>query len=208
MTGNLASPFAIARAYDISRTTMPRIVTATYRYKRPPRKRKAVPLEGPAIVRRDWAKPETPPAPANDDRKSAETSSRRGAKSAIVTAKRRQGRFGDAPDLTPEEHQRRGDAADRLFREIVRLATAGRSRHDTGAATAPSRYRLGGKPWRSHSGRSRRGSCGSPATGAASSGCSPRRTRRSATSSALPVKTALRQSLHIRRADNGPHQPF
>ena len=27
-----------------------RIVTATYRYKRPPRKRKAVPLEGPAIV--------------------------------------------------------------------------------------------------------------------------------------------------------------
>jgi hypothetical protein len=27
-----------------------RIVTSTYRYKRPPRKRKAVPLEGPAIV--------------------------------------------------------------------------------------------------------------------------------------------------------------
>ena len=29
---------------------MTRIVTSTYRYKRPPRKRKAVPLEGPAIV--------------------------------------------------------------------------------------------------------------------------------------------------------------
>ena len=28
-----------------------RIVTSTYRYKRPPRNRKAVPLEGPAIVR-------------------------------------------------------------------------------------------------------------------------------------------------------------
>ena len=27
-----------------------RIVTSTYRYKRPPRKRKAVPLAGPAIV--------------------------------------------------------------------------------------------------------------------------------------------------------------
>jgi hypothetical protein len=53
-----------------------RIVTSTYRYKRPPRKRKAVPLEGPAIVRRGAAKPETPPAPANDDRKPA-----------IVTAK-------------------------------------------------------------------------------------------------------------------------
>ena len=29
------------------------IVTSTYRYKRPPRKRKAVPLEGPAIVRKN-----------------------------------------------------------------------------------------------------------------------------------------------------------
>ena len=29
---------------------MTRIVTTHYRYKRPPRKRKAVPLEGPAIV--------------------------------------------------------------------------------------------------------------------------------------------------------------
>ena len=29
-----------------------RIVTSTYRYKRPPRKRKAVPLEVPAIVRK------------------------------------------------------------------------------------------------------------------------------------------------------------
>ena len=86
-----------------------RIVTSTYRYKRPPRKRKAVPLEGPAIVRKGAAKPETTPAPANDDRKPA-----------IVTAKRRRGRFGDAPDLTPEEHQQRGDAADALFREMVR----------------------------------------------------------------------------------------
>ena len=29
---------------------MTRIVTTNYRYKRPPRKRKAAPLEGPAIV--------------------------------------------------------------------------------------------------------------------------------------------------------------
>ena len=35
-----------------------RIVTSTYRYKRPPRKRKVVPLEGPAIVRKGAAKPE------------------------------------------------------------------------------------------------------------------------------------------------------
>jgi hypothetical protein len=83
------------------------IVTSTYRYKRPPRKRKAVPLEGPAIV----AKHAPNPAAADDDRKPA-----------IVTVKRRSSRFGDAPDMTLEEHRRRGDAADTLFREIVRVA--------------------------------------------------------------------------------------
>ena len=59
------------------------------------------------------AKPETPPAPANDDRKSAIVTARRpGARSSV-----------DVPDLTLEEHQRRGDAADALFRQIVRRAT-------------------------------------------------------------------------------------
>ena len=86
-----------------------RIVTSTYRYKRPPRKRKPVPLEVPAIVRKGAAKPKTTPAPANNDRKSA-----------IVTAKRRSSRFGDAPDVTPEEHRRRGDAATELWREMMR----------------------------------------------------------------------------------------
>jgi hypothetical protein len=42
-------------------------------------------------------------------------------RSVIVTAKNpRRGRFGDVPDMTPEEYQRRGDAADALFREIKR----------------------------------------------------------------------------------------
>jgi hypothetical protein len=43
----------------------------------------------------------------------------------IVTAKNphRRGRLGDAPDMPPEEHKRRGDAADALFRELVRQAT-------------------------------------------------------------------------------------
>ena len=49
--------------------------------------------------------------PANDDRKPA-----------IVTA-RRKGRT-DVPDMTPEEIQRRGEAADALWRELVRRATA------------------------------------------------------------------------------------
>jgi hypothetical protein len=55
-----------------------------------------------------------PTFPANDDRKSA-----------IVTAKNpRRGRFGDVPDMTPEEHKRRGDAADALFREMKRQIAA------------------------------------------------------------------------------------
>jgi hypothetical protein len=59
------------------------------------------------------SKPATHPASANDDRKSA-----------IVTARRRSSRFGDVPDMTLEEHQRRGDAAAALFREMVHQATA------------------------------------------------------------------------------------
>jgi hypothetical protein len=44
--------------------------------------------------------------------------------SSIVTAKNpRRNRFGDVPDMTPEEHERRGDAAVALFREVVRRAT-------------------------------------------------------------------------------------
>jgi len=49
-------------------------------------------------------------SPAND-----------GRKLAIVTARKpRGGRgFSDASDLTPEELQRRGDAADALWRELI-----------------------------------------------------------------------------------------
>jgi hypothetical protein len=69
-----------------------RIVTTHYRYKRPPRKRKAVPLEGPVIVTERHAlpsvgkrKPEPDaPLPASDRRKSA-----------IVTVKRRRPRTRD-----------------------------------------------------------------------------------------------------------------
>lgn len=72
---------------------MTRIVTTTYRYKRPAKKRKAVALAVSAIV---------------------------------TTARKRNGRFGNAPDLTPAEHKRRGDAAEALFRELVRLAAQDR----------------------------------------------------------------------------------
>jgi hypothetical protein len=45
-------------------------------------------------------------------------------KSAIVTAlSPKSGRFGPVPDFDAEEHQRRGDAAVALFRELVRRPT-------------------------------------------------------------------------------------
>ena len=101
------------------------IVTYAHRYKRPPSKKaQPVALTGPAIVRakgptgvkhnsrlsRDKAGAE----PANDDRHSS-----------IVTVRRPRGRFGDAPDLTPDELQRRRDTADALFEELERRATGG-----------------------------------------------------------------------------------
>jgi hypothetical protein len=119
------------------------IVTSTYRYKPPPKRkgRKLAKITGPAIVtvkgsrRRleaaaaevnthaarppaGYVQPSTPsrkaPAPANDDRKSA-----------IVTAARKSRSWrSDVPDMTPEEHQRRGDAADAMFRAMKRKIAA------------------------------------------------------------------------------------
>ena len=124
---------------------MTRIVTTTYRYKRPAKKRKAVVLEAPAIVaaksRRptweDQAAAEVPEPPAittagQRAQSSTPHEATRGAsptndgrKPAIVTARKPRGDrgFSDVPDLTPEELQRRGDAADALWRELVRRAT-------------------------------------------------------------------------------------
>jgi hypothetical protein len=88
------------------------IVTSTHCYKRPPQKRKAVALEVPAIVTKHA--PAAAPPHDNDDRKSA-----------IITIRNlgRRGLSGDSPDLTAEEHRRRGDAAVMLFHEVVRRAT-------------------------------------------------------------------------------------
>ena len=100
---------------------MARIVTTQYRYKRPLKKRKPVALAGPAITavkpaRGERNKP-NPPPPANDDEKPSPK------QPAIVSNRPKGGRSGELGDLTPEELQRRGDAADELFRELVRRAT-------------------------------------------------------------------------------------
>jgi hypothetical protein len=78
-----------------------------------------VALEVPAMVKAASKPPKaepltksTPPA-ATDDRTSA-----------IVTIRaRKQAKHADVPDLTEEEIQRRSDAADALWRELVRRAT-------------------------------------------------------------------------------------
>jgi hypothetical protein len=90
------------------------VVHYEYRYKRPPRKKKpAAHLEVPVVVRAEPTRrkpaPEKAEAPAS-------------AKSAIVTI-RKQG-SDRVPDMTPEEHQRRGDAAEAIFREMQRRIAA------------------------------------------------------------------------------------
>jgi len=96
---------------------MTRIVTTIYRPKRPPRKRKAIALEVPVV---------TP----GRGRANAVVSANRveepplDRKPVIVRIKsRRASVFGDAPDMTAEEHRRRGDASVALWRELVRRAT-------------------------------------------------------------------------------------
>jgi hypothetical protein len=90
------------------------IVHYEHRYKRPPRKKPKKPaIEVPAVVTRRKLAPKKGEAPPP-------------AKSAIVTI-RKPGK-GYVPDLTPEEHQRRGDAAEAIFREMKRKIAA-RGRH-------------------------------------------------------------------------------
>ena len=77
--------------------------TSTYRYKRPPRKRKAVPLEGPAIVA-----PRAKAAPAIVQRDVKPSNNNRPAEQptvAIVTARKPRGRkaaWVDDDAETPE----------------------------------------------------------------------------------------------------------
>ena len=115
---------------------------ATYAFRRRrARKRKQAPPIPQRIVS---PKPPKPPAgPVIDDavvsprRPSAQAAAITGPR--IVTAKPKRGRFGPVQDLTPEEHQRRGDAAEALFREIVR-----RAQQAMAGRKPPERY------WRSY----------------------------------------------------------
>jgi hypothetical protein len=114
---------------------MIRIVRTTYHYRRPPRRKKPVALEVPAVVTAKKPPPSIGEkaaaeimghAPASGRSGAAQPSSARKAErvapAAIVTIQRQSARI-IPPDLlpeTPEEHRRRGDAADGLWRELVR----------------------------------------------------------------------------------------
>jgi len=119
-----------------------RIVSTSYRYKRPPRKRKAVALEVPAIVRtkkiaarvddpsgerKGWVTPTQHSTPAEPGREPPVTAAEKVP--AIVTVRRRRHAMHAhlLDDLTPEEVQRRGDAADALWRELVRRVREGKA---------------------------------------------------------------------------------
>jgi hypothetical protein len=110
---------------------MTRVVTTHCRYKRPRRRKQAVALEVPEVVKAaDPAKvhtsvrpaPKTPP-PAIDDGPAEPASRDAARKPAIVTARKPGARYATVPDMTPEEHRRRGDAAQALWRGLMRRAT-------------------------------------------------------------------------------------
>jgi hypothetical protein len=92
------------------------VVHYEHHYKRP-KKKKPVAIEVPVVVRTEPTRRPgtTRPADVDDDHKPA-------PKSAIVTI-RKPGK-GYVPDLTPEEHRRRGDAAEAIFREMKRRIAA------------------------------------------------------------------------------------
>jgi hypothetical protein len=121
---------------------MTRIVRTAYRYKRPPRRKKPVVLEVPAVITtkssrrpiRVKAAAEMQLAPVSKEKQGAVQPSTpreaaRVAQSAILTIRRQTARI-IPPGLlaeTPEEHRRRGDAADAIWRALVRRV-AGKQR--------------------------------------------------------------------------------
>jgi hypothetical protein len=106
-----------------NRTVMT-IVRYVHRYKRPPRKKaQAEAITGPVVVKRGRQNKDPDEISASTDAPVTEATPETGP--VIVTARKPRGRSGrDAPDLTPEELERRRDAADALFRALVRRATA------------------------------------------------------------------------------------
>ena len=166
-----------------------RIVTTHYRYKRPPRKRKAVPLEGPAIVGKRASRP------LDGTRAECSGSAPHCARQPTTTGSRRssprsaRGRgIVDVPDMTPEEHRRRGDAADALFREMVRRAVPPEAMITAAAPSPPS-----------PSPRNRSARCRSSSTETAARPAARRRGHRSLANGSCQVGSSIRHITDSRR---------
>jgi hypothetical protein len=100
------------------------IVRTDYRRKRPPKRKKPVAIPMRIVTAR---KPK-PASPVID--KAVIERKRQAQPAAIATprivtvARKTSSRFGPVQEIDAEEHESRGDAAEALFREIVRRATA------------------------------------------------------------------------------------
>jgi hypothetical protein len=100
---------------------MSRIVTTAYRYKRPAKKRKAVAIDGPAVVTKATSPRRKPvpdaPSPANDDAPAKPAPA--AAKPAIATSiSRKRTRFPRSEQATePKPDDPEADAAMRAWLE-------------------------------------------------------------------------------------------
>jgi hypothetical protein len=97
------------------------IVHTDYRPKRARKRKKSPPIPQRIVSAKQ-------PRPAIDD--AVVTPRRPAAQAAAITVPRivttspkRMTRFGPVQEIDAEEHQRRGDAAEALFKELVRRAT-------------------------------------------------------------------------------------
>jgi hypothetical protein len=98
------------------------IVTSTYRPKRAPRKKRKQPAIVSRIVTPPKLKPLKGPVIRLHEHQANDSGQEQPKRSAIVEPKRKRASlFGNA-DLTEEELQRGRDAAEALFREVVRRA--------------------------------------------------------------------------------------
>jgi len=62
-------------------------------------------------------------------------------KSAIVTARSPGKRYAEVPDMTEEEHKRRGDAATALWRELMRPRARGMTAaHASPGSSSPQQF--------------------------------------------------------------------
>ena len=99
------------------------IVRTSYRYKPPPKRKTHVAIPMRIVEAKPPQKHLRGAVRRLGGDKGLEPSS---AMPKIVTVARKgRGRFGDVPDMTPEEHRQRGDAAEALFRELARRAREG-----------------------------------------------------------------------------------